>query len=65
MDKYQGSGNRDHKNAKGGTDTAGDSRYIRIGKSTNQELDYCGIVCGSQEGGETKDKVPYCLPPQE
>ena len=24
MDKYKGSGNRDHKNAKGGTDTAGD-----------------------------------------
>jgi len=32
MDKYQGSGNRDHKNAKGGTDTAGDSRCVRIGK---------------------------------
>ena len=39
MDKYQGIRNRDHKNAKGGADTAGDSRYVRIGKSTNQELD--------------------------
>ena len=34
-------------------------------KWTNQELDYCGIFCGSQEGSETENKVPYRLPPQE